>query len=57
MKKELFCYPCDLPFKNRGEHLKFIGKDQWQELELPKIEEIKEIEILSDKVEIDKNYI
>lgn len=34
--KELYCYPCDLPFKNRGEHLKFIGKETWNEMEVPR---------------------
>ena len=29
MNKEFFCYPCDAPFENRVEHLKFIKKDHW----------------------------
>lgn len=51
--KELFCFPCNLPFKNRGEHLKFIGKDTWQELKLPESDQISKIDEIEPNLAIE----
>lgn len=37
------CFVCDATFESKTSHLKFIGKDQWQELKLPESKEIDQI--------------
>lgn len=37
------CFVCDATFESKTAHLKFIGKDQWQELKVPESKEIGQI--------------
>lgn len=57
MEKELYCYPCNLPFKNRGEHLKFIGKETWSGLKLPESDQIEEIVEIEPNVSDEDEHI